>query len=194
MPLNQSYKPLPLTTPAVAPSLPQVQRTAQPADPALALITDLHHSPCVVASHRDGLDATLQLMQRAGVRMVFVADVNHELVGMVTYEHIQGERPVLRATTAHVPHHELTVADVMVPVSQWDTVDLAVVRHACLGEVAATLHTHGLRYLLVTQTRQGVTTLRGLFSAARLEKALKTPIEPDLHSRSFAELGQALAH
>jgi hypothetical protein len=141
MPLSQRFKALPLASLTAAPSLPKVQRSAQPGDPALALLTDLHHSACVVASHRDGLDATVQLMVRAGVRMVFVSDVDGVLVGMVTAE-----------------------------------------------------HEHGLRYLLVTQTKQGVTTLRGLFSARRLEQALQTAIEPDLHSRSFAELGQALAH
>lgn len=194
MPLTQRFKSLPLTSLSVAPSLPKVQRSARPEDPALALLTDLHHSACVVANHRDGLDATLQLMMRAGVRMVFVSGVDGALVGMVTAEDIQGERPVLRAAVHHVAHHELTLADVMLPVSQWDTVELSAVRTARLGDVAATLHENGLRYLLVTQTKQGVTTLRGLFSAARLERALQTAIEPDLHSRSFAELGQALAH
>ncbi len=194
MPLSQRFKALPLASLTAPPSLPKVQRSAQPGDPALALLTDLHHSACVVASHRDGLDATVQLMVRAGVRMVFVSDVDGVLVGMVTAEHIQGERPVVRATAQHVPHKELTLADVMVPVNQWDVVELSAVRTARLGDVAATLHEHGLRYLLVTQTKQGVTTLRGLFSARRLEQALQTAIEPDLHSRSFAELGQALAH
>ena len=73
MPQRHGHKPLPLQSLQRAPRLPKVQRAAQAHDPALSLLTDLHHSPCVVASHRDGLDATLHLMMRAGVRMVFVA-------------------------------------------------------------------------------------------------------------------------
>ena len=56
------------------------------------------------------------------------------------------------------------------------------------------MHQHGLRYLLVTQQKDGQTVLRGLFSARRLEMALNTTIEADMHSRSFAELEQVLAH
>lgn len=193
MPQPQGHKPLSVQTLALAPSLPKVQRSAQPHDAALSLFTDLHHSPCVVAGHRDGLDQTLHLMRRAGVRMVFVAGADGELAGMVTAEDLQGERPVVRASAHHVPHHELTVSDIMVPVTQWDTVDIAQVRVAHVGEIVATMREHNLRYLLVTQQKAGATVLRGLFSANRLEQALNTTIEPDLHSRNFAELEQVLA-
>lgn len=194
MPQAFGFKPLPLNALKQAPHLPAFQRHASAHDAALSLLTDLHHGPCVVAHHTDGLGQALYLMMRSGVRMVFVAGADGTLVGMATAEDIQGERPVLRAAIHHVPHQELTLADVMVPVSQWHTVDLSEVRHARLGDVIATLHEQGLRYLLVTQVKQGETTLRGLFSARRLEMALQTAIEPDLHSRSFAELEQVLAH
>lgn len=188
------FKPLSLSSLAVAPSLPDTQRHARPEDPALSLLTDLCHSACVVAGHRDRLDQTLHLMMRAGVRMVFVAGADGALVGMVTAEDLQGERPVVRASSHHVPHSELTVSDVMVPLHRWPTVDLGRARTARLGEIAATMHEHGLRYLLVTQTKHGQTTLRGLFSASRLERAMQTVIDSDLHSQSFAELEMALAH
>lgn len=194
MPLTSRFKSLPLSSMTTAPELPKVQRMALPHDAALSLLTDLHHSACVVAQQHDGLDQTLHLMLRAGVRMVFVAGVDGELIGMVTAEDIQGERSVVRASSHMVPRRELTVADVMVPVTQWDTVDLSAVRTARLGDIAETMHEHGLRYLLVTQVKHGKTVLRGLFSASRLEMAMNTTIEPDLHSRSFAELEMVLAH
>src|SRR5690606_21645676 len=102
--------------------------------------------------------------------------------------------PVMRASSHHMSHRDLTLADVMIPVALWETVDLVQVRTARLGDIAATLHAHGLRYLLVTQNKDGRTVLRGLFSAHRLEMAMNLTIEADLHSRSFAELGQVLHH
>jgi hypothetical protein len=194
MPQTHRFRPLPLATMNMAPDLPKVQRSCLPQDPALSLLTDLHHSACVVASHRDGLEQTVHLMLRAGVRMVFVSGPDGQLVGMVTAEDIQGERPVVRASSHMVRHGELTLSDVMIPVSHWDTVDLSHVRTARLGDIAATMHEHGLRYLLVTQAKNDRMMLRGLFSAQRLEAALNTTIEADLHSRSFAELEQVLAH
>jgi ferric-dicitrate binding protein FerR (iron transport regulator) len=68
------------------------------------------------------------------------------------------------------------------------------VRTARLGDIVATMHEHGMRYLLVIQTKDAQTMLRGLFSASRLEQALGAPIHSDLHSRSFAELESVLAH
>jgi hypothetical protein len=194
MPESHRFKSLSLSSLRKAPRLPQTQRHATPHEPALSLLTDLHHSACVVASDRDGLDQTLHLMMRAGVRMVFVAGPQGDLVGMVTAEDLQGERPVVKASSHQMAHDELTLADIMIPISHWDTVELSAVRTARLGDIAETMHQHGLRYLLVTQLKDGQTVLRGLFSARRLEMALNMTIEADMHSRSFAELEQVLAH
>ncbi|HET8870837.1 MAG TPA: CBS domain-containing protein [Aquabacterium sp.] len=194
MPQANRFKPLTLMSMAHAPHLPAVARTAEPHHPALSLLTDLQQSPCVVASHSDGIEATLHLMKRAGVRMVFVSGADGGLVGMVSAEDIQGERPVVRASSQHVPVSELTLSDVMVPVGAWDVVDLSQVRTARLGDIAATLQEHNLRYLLVTQTKNGQSYLRGLFSARRLEMAMRQPIQADMHSRTFAELESVLAH
>ena len=90
MPLANRFRPLPLQSLDHAPSLPTVSRTAEPHHPALSLLTDLQQSPCVIASHQDGGGQTLHLMQRAGVRMVFVSGADGALVGMVTAEDIQG--------------------------------------------------------------------------------------------------------
>jgi CBS domain containing-hemolysin-like protein len=174
------------------PGLPQCQRQANAEDSALTLLTDLSHSAVVVASQHDSLDSTLHVMQRAGVRMVFVAGADGQLAGVVTADLLQGERPILRASNTHVAFKDLAVADVMVPISHWQVLDLTQVRTARLGDIVATMHEHGLRYLLVTQLKDGQTTLRGLFSATRLEQALGAPIGSDLHSRSFAELEAAL--
>jgi hypothetical protein len=194
MALAPRFKPLELSSLTAAPGLPQSQRQAHPEDPALSLLTDLSHSACVVASYQDGLQSTLHVMRRAGVRMVFVAASDGQLAGIVTADLLHGERPVLRASSAHVAHQELSVADVMIPLTHWEVIDMSQVRTARLGDIVATMHEHGMRYLLVTQTKEGRTTLRGLFSASRLEQALGAPIASDLHSRSFAELEAVLAH
>ncbi|MES2089390.1 MAG: hypothetical protein V4532_05365 [Pseudomonadota bacterium] len=194
MPLAPRFKPLALSTLTVSPGVPQTQRQAQPQDPAMSLLTDLNHSACVIASDRDSLERTLHVMMRAGVRMVFVSGASGQLVGMVTADLLQGESPVVRASRDHVTHGELTVSDVMVPITRWEVLDMSQVRTARLGDIVATMHEHGMRYLLVTQVKDGKTVLRGLFSASRLEQAMGTFIGSDLHSRSFSELESVLAH
>ena len=94
MPLRHGYKSLNVQALGLAPSLPRVQRSAQAHEPALSLLTDLHQSACVVASHRDGLDATLHLMMRAGVRMVFVSGADAVLAASIFH---YGEYTVAQA-------------------------------------------------------------------------------------------------
>lgn len=192
MALAPRFKPLELSSLRTMPGLPQCHRQAHAEDSALSLLTDLSHSAVVVASQHDSLESTLHVMLRAGVRMVFVDGADGQLAGVVTADLLQGESPILRASNAHVAYKDLTVADVMIPISHWQVLDLAQVRTARLGDIVATMHEQGLRYLLVTQLKDGQTTLRGLFSATRLEQALGTPIGSDLHSRSFAELEAVL--
>lgn len=191
---SQRFQPVPLSSLSTAPSLPQLNRVARPQDRALPLLTDLRFAPLVVASHRDGLDQTLHVMMRAGVRMAFVSDVNGLLAGMVTAEVLMGERPVHRAMTEQIPREELTLSDVMMPLARLEVTDMQHVRTARVGDIVATMREHGLRYLLVTEQHEGHTSLRGLFSAKRLELALGQSIESDLHANSFAELEAVLAH
>lgn len=188
----QRFRPVPLSSLTQAPSLPQTKRTARLDDRAIPLLTDVRFSPLVVASDRDGLDQTLHVMLRAGVRMAFVSGAQGELVGMVTADTLMGERPVLRALAHNVHRQELSLADVMTPLTHWEVADMQAVRHARVGDIVATLREHGLRYLLVTEVVDGRTSLRGVFSAKRLEAALGEPIDADLHAHSFAELESVL--
>lgn len=190
----QRFQPVPLSSLTTAPCLPQHTRTARPEDRALPLLTDLRFSPLVVASHRDGLDQTLHVMLRAGVRMAFVTGPHGGLAGMVAADVLMGERPVMRAMNDQVRHHELTLADVMMPLTHWEVTDMQHVRHARVGDIVATLREHGMRYLLVTENQGGTVYLRGLFSAKRLEGALGAAIDNDLHAQSFAALEAVLAH
>lgn len=189
-----SYRPVALSSLNEAPSLPQFQRTARPEDRALPLLTDLRFSPLVVASDRDGLDQTLHVMMRAGVRMAFVSGAQGALVGMVTADVLMGERPVVRALTDQVRRQEMTLAEVMTPLHRWEVTDMTAIRHARVGDIVATLREHGMRYLMVTETKDGRSSLRGLFSAKRLELALGQTIDAALHAHTFAELEHALAH
>jgi CBS domain containing-hemolysin-like protein len=161
-------------------------------DDASTVFTDLRASACVLVGHRDGVDQTLHVMQRAGVRMVFVGGADGELIGHVTSDDLQGERPVVRALAQGLRHEELTVEDLMTPVSRWHVLDFNQLSHASVGNIVATLREHSLRYLLVTEMRDGRPSLRGLFSARRIELALKTLIDGDLHLSTFAALEAAL--
>lgn len=191
--MSRQFHALPLGSLGAAPRLQPAQARAQADDPARSQMTDLRHGPCVTADHLDGLDTTLGLMQRAGVHMALVADVDGRLIGHVTRDDLHGERPLQRALADRLHHDELTLQQVMTPLSAWQVLDETALDHARVGDVVATMHAQSLRYLPVVRREGGSTALVGLFSARRLEQALGMAIAPDLHSRSFAELGASLA-
>lgn len=167
------------------------------ADAALKVYSDLRSGPCVIVPAGDGLDETLRLMLRAGVRMAFVGDAAEgigSVQGVITAGDLQGERPVLRALSTGVPHDDLKVADVMSAIADWPLVELQAVTRARVGDIVATLQAQGRGYLLVGERIDGQWRLRGLFSASRVGQALGIALAEDLKSRSFAELEAALAH
>ena len=176
---------------AALPLPPMAQRTATLTDRALELFTDLTDGPCVVVLEGDGLRETLELMIRAGVRMAFVGTpgggVGHAQ-GIITTEELHSERPVVRALADGQRHADLRVRDLMTRIVDWPMVDMR--------DVVASLQATGKRYLLVGERLEeyGPVRLRGLFSANRIGAALGTPVQVDLQSRNFAELGQALTH
>ncbi|HEX5687265.1 MAG TPA: hypothetical protein VFY73_24885 [Ideonella sp.] len=192
MPSLAEFQLLPLTTVSGLPQLPQASQTATLTDPAISQMTDLRLAACVKVDHRDGIAPTLHVMQRAGVRMAFVTGIAGELIGLVTADDLQGERPMLRAMADHIGVEELTLDQVMTPRAEWQVVDAWQIEHCRLGNVAATMREHGLRYLLVAERSTTSTEVCGLFSARRLELVLGVELGSGPLSRSFAELEAVL--
>lgn len=181
-------------------SIPLVQSDphAELTDPASAIFTDLRVASSVAVPSSEPLGDSLRLMQLAGVRMAFVTQGSGSVVGLVTAADLHGERPMLLAGQRGVSHRDLSVADVMTPVSAWVTVDVKNVAKARVGDIVATFQASGHRYLIVTEMVSTDATLRsvvrGLFSANRAERALGHSIDQDIRSRSFSELAAALSH
>jgi hypothetical protein len=194
MPIQSRFLPLATTPLARPPRKPETTCRATLSDRALSVFTDLRYSAVVTADHLDRLGETAELLLKSGVHMGFVSDVHGRIVGMVSAEQLGGERPLQRAMAANVRHDELTLEDLMTPLADWSVIDAGELAHARVGDVVATLHATGQRYLFVTeQLDDGEVALRGLFSARRIEEALEAAIEADGHAHSFAELGTMLA-
>lgn len=91
---------------------------------------------------------------------------------------------------------DVLVRDIMVPVAVWQVLDFAAVNHATVGHIVSTFKAAGRRHLVVVETADDGKTasVRGLFSATRLEQQLQQSIETFCTAKSFAEIEQVLAH
>ncbi|HEX8013092.1 MAG TPA: CBS domain-containing protein [Casimicrobiaceae bacterium] len=163
--------------------------------PAIEAMTDLRQ----VATATISADATLaqanQAMIARGVRLLLVVGHNRIIEGLITARDTMGERPVKLLRERGGKHRELTVADLMVPRSAIDVLDIATVRRAEVGHIIATLKELGRQHALVVDKDPltGQETVRGIFSATQIGRQLGVPVVTFEVARTFAEIEAELA-
>lgn len=89
--------------------LPRPERL-HPDAPALGAMTDLHSGRPVTVPESERLEAALQHMIHAGVRLLFSTTPDGALVGVVTSYDIQGEKPVRFLGSKRLPAGRVPLA------------------------------------------------------------------------------------
>lgn len=178
---------LPRTTDLVRPS----ERPHSPVtllSPALSVVTDLRVVNPVCINADAGLREAHQLMVSSGIRLLFVEDHSHSLVGLVTAVDLLGERPIKRMQEHGKPHAEILVQDVMTPRAHLDALRLEDLAAARVGELVATLRHLGRQHALVVDVNpdNGHQQLCGLISTTHMARLLGMPL-------TFIRLPQTLS-
>lgn len=171
-----------------------------PHDPALALMTDFERTSPRMVLRTVPIDRALDRMRLTGVRSLFVLDHDAITIGLVTSYDIQGEKPMRVLQSRDCQLHscsraDVVVADVMEPPEQLLTLELEDVRRASVAEIAAVFRTEAKTHLVVAQHRANSASpaiLRGLFSAAELERRLRARLQMLSLARTFAEIERAI--
>jgi CBS domain-containing protein len=162
--------------------------------PALDAMTDLSR----VAAASIGPDATLlraeEHMRHAGVRLLFVVDLAHDLLGLITLTDLKGGRPLEFQREMGVPLGEIRVRDIMTPAGRLEAMSLREVEGARIGDVVETLKRTGRQHALVVERTPQGPAIRGIFSASRIGRQLGQPVESSGIAFTFAELESALHH
>ncbi len=163
--------------------------------PAIEVMTDLH----LVSPATIGPDATLakasQTMIARSVRLLLVVGDMREIVGLITARDTMGEKPIKILRERGGKHDELTVADLMVPRSAIDVIDMGAVLRAEVGHIISTLKELGRQHALVVDKDQlsGEEVVRGIFSASQIGRQLGVPILTFEIVHTFAEIEEKLA-
>jgi len=127
-------------------------------------------------------------------RLLFVAAQMPQVLGILTLADLQGEKPLRLAFQRQLTHKELSVADLMQPVSQLDALDHRLLNRATVGQVVATLLEFGHPHLLVVEpgTDPATHRIRGLVSQMQVERQLGMQLPFTEIAGTFAEIEQAL--
>lgn len=163
--------------------------------PALEVMTDFRKvKPITIAAHAT-MECAQKRMAAHEVHLLLVTDERGLLAGLITSTDIESEKPVRIVHDRGIRRSEILVCDVMTPLNRLEVLDLDDVLHARVGHVLATLKAVGRQHAMIIDLRSGTQMVRGLFSASQLARQLGAPPVETLEiARSFAEVGEMLAH
>jgi CBS domain-containing protein len=142
-------------------------------DPAVTVMNDFSRQHPVTVDEDRPIGAALTDMARLGVRsMLVVSELN--VVGLITSYDIEGERPIQYIQQFHdVRRNDVQVGQVMTRWHDLVTLNWSEVRSARVLDVLQALRDADLMHLLVVEREtNGTTSVRGLFSRARIERQL----------------------
>jgi CBS domain-containing protein len=178
--------------------------------PALDVMTDLRQLPAQTIEPELPIEEANAKMIRQGVRLLFVTDTQHRLLGLITASDILGQNLVQFMRTHGLSRHEVRVRDIMTPRERLEAIDMAEVRVAKVGHVISTLKEAGRQHAIVveievyaptlherltTQRQPGVMqTVSGLFSTTQIARQLGLQLQSAELATTFAEVEALLAH
>ena len=142
-------------------------------DPAVTVMNDFSRQHPVTVDEDRPIGAALADMARLGVRSMLVVN-GLSVVGLITSYDIEGERPIQYIQQFHdVRRNDVQVGQVMTRWHDLVTLSWSDVRGARVIDVLQALRDADLMHLLVVERdNERTTTVRGLFSRARIERQL----------------------
>lgn len=127
-------------------------------------------------------------MIRAHVKLKLVLDAQDQLLGVVSFRDLRGERyqHLIGQGTAR---SAIKVRDVMTPRAELRALAYAELTDARVGDVVETLRSEHCQHFVVID--EELEAVRGLLSASDLARRLHVPIEIT-HAPTFAEICHAV--
>lgn len=162
---------------------------------AEAVMTDFMQVSAVLIRPGDGIDEANRRMIQRGVRLLLAADENRNVAGIITATDILGEKPLQVIAERGGRRGDVLVRDIMTPQHRLEVLHLEDVRRAKVGHVVATLKKSGRQHAVVVEVdRNGLQTVRGLFSVTQIARQLGVAIKSSEVARTFSEIEALLAH
>jgi CBS domain-containing protein len=167
-----------------------------PDSPAIEAMTDFARVSAVTISPSASLALANSTMISRGVRLLLVIGDDGGIRGLVTARDTLGEKPMQLSHGRGVKHNELTVADLMCPVRDIDSISLKDVVNARVIDILDALRSQGRQHVMVDDIdpASGAPRVRGVFSATQIGRLLGVPVQSFELARTFGEIEAALAN
>ena len=159
--------------------------------PALDVMTDFTVVRPVTVGAHVSIDRALAGMKSAGVRLLLVIDADQGVIGVVTANDLQGDKPIRLMEEERLERAGVAVGKVMTPQPEIGVLDLRSVVDSQVGHIITTLELLERQHVLVVEVEpgEGQQCVRGLFSTSQIAKQLGRPVDVGLHAaHSLAEM------
>ena len=180
---------------SIAQAQPPQHSGVTPESAALDVMTDLTAVRAATVAPGTALAQAELSMIHQGVRLLFVVSSMPSVDGIITVSDLHGERPMRLVHQRGLKYEELTVDDVMTPLSAINAVDYGALKHATVAQVVDTLLHSSQPHLLVIEhaSTTAPVRIRGIISKTQVERQLGTQLQSSEIATSFAEIEQALS-
>ena len=164
--------------------------------PAVEAMTDFSRVHAVTVPVSASLNEANAIMISRGVRLLMVTGKDEQVEGLITARDILGERPMQLALARGGKREDLTVRELMCPVSNIDTLYLNEVLNARVIDILNALKNQGRQHIMVEDIdpATGLPRVRGIFSATQIGRLLGVPVLGFDLPQTFAEIEAALAN
>lgn len=158
--------------------------------PAIDVMTNLRHIQAVTTTAGTCIDAALEHMKSAGVRLLLVTDDQDSITGLISARDIQGERPIRLIQEEQISRDKITVAQVMEGLDDISVLNSLTVRSAEVRHIVDILHHLERQHVLVVDTdHAGQQVVIGLFSLSQISRQLPKELRDYLApAHSLAEI------
>lgn len=160
--------------------------------PALSVMTDLRLITPFQICSSSSIDAANEKMIACGVRLLFVHDTHENLLGLITSKDVLGEKPLQFVVANSCAHDDVTVKDIMTPISKLEALPLAQIETATVGDIVSALRDCRRHHMLVLQQQDKCSCIRGIISLTQVGRLLGTEMTPSVRAQNFAQLNKAL--
>jgi predicted transcriptional regulator len=162
-------------------------------DPAFSMMTDFNHIRPFSTTGDANIDEINNKMIACGVRLLFVAEHDEVLLGLVTYNDIFGEKPLKYIQEHSGKREEIMARDIMTPLDQLEALQLADILRARVGDIVESIRSSGRQHILVCEDQPvGSHAITGIFSSTQIENRLGIKIEMSTRANTFADIERAL--
>jgi CBS-domain-containing membrane protein len=163
-------------------------------DPAPVVMTDLKQVTAVTIDPEASIEHAMRVMVRRNVRLLFVVNVDNEIVGLITSTDLLGEKPTQHIHERGWRRSDIQVRDIMTPHERCEVIAFEDVLSSKVRNVLATLqHSRRQHALVADSDAAGNTMVRGIFAAFQLARQLGRDVHTSEVAHSFAEIEAALA-